>query len=433
MNAPLPSARKGQVGPVMHVLMHDQPVAELRSPRAGTIKLTYLPQAAQVTRGLSCSLPVAGGSYTGDRVTHWLAGLLPDRGEVLTRWRAQYGVKRLDPYALLWHVGEDVAGAARFVRPERLESHSDARDVEPLDDAAIGERIAALARDASGWAPSAGSGQFSLAGAQAKFALAWTAGGWAEPYGPHPTTHIFKPAIPGMADQDLNEHLTMRLAASVGLPVAATDLMEFDGARAVVVTRFDRYQDPAGTWRRVHQEDAVQALGMSPSLKYEQHNGPGVRAIVELLRTQVTGGHAASDIETFVDAVALNQLTVGTDAHARNYALLHHGPQTRLAPLYDLNSFLPYTEGRRASLAMKVGFTERDPARVSARDWDELARDCRLDPGWTIARVHDMAQRLLVAADTVLADEDATRWGSPLPDVLHERLSTHVRHCLEQL
>lgn len=426
-------SRRGYVGPQLHVLMHGQQVATLTSARAGKIKLEYAPDALDVTRGLSCCLPSLGVHYTGDRVDNWIGGLLPDRSEVLTRWRAQYGLKRQDAYALLWHVGEDVAGAARFVRPDRLASADDPVGAEPLADTDIRERITALSADAAAWAPSAGTGQFSLAGAQAKFALARTHDGWIAPTGLQPTTHIFKPAIPRMVDQDLNEHLTMGLATAVGLPVAPTELIDFAGARTLVVTRFDRYQTPEGTWRRVHQEDAVQALGLAPSLKYEQHGGPGVRRLVDLLRRNVTGGHSGADIATFIDAIAFNWLTAGTDAHARNYALMHHGPHTRLAPLYDLNSFLPYADGRRTNLAMSVGFTERDPARVGARDWEELARDCHLDADETVSRVTGMAHRLLTMSDQVLRDERVRRWDSQLPEALGELLDDHVSACLKRL
>lgn len=426
------STRRGQVGPQLHVLMHGQEIAVLTSPRAGKLELTYSAEAAEGMRGLSCCLPVVGGRYTGERVDNWIGGLLPDRSEVLNRWRSQYEVKRRDAYALLWHVGEDVAGAARFVRPGRMGA-DDADDSEPLSESAIGARVSALNADATAWAPSAGAGQFSLAGAQAKFALARTDHGWVEPTGARPTTHIFKPAIPRMLDQDLNEHLTMRLAAAVGLPTAPTELVRYAGQRVLVVTRFDRYRSDGGTWRRVHQEDAVQALGLSPALKYEQHRGPGVTRIVELLRHNITGGHVAADIGTFVDAIAFNWLVVGTDAHARNYALLHHGPATRLAPLYDLNSFLPFAGGRPTTLAMRVGFSQWDPARVGARDWEELARDCRLDVDEVLARAERMADRVIECADRVLADDEATRWNSPLPSRLRDTLISHVQAAKRKL
>jgi serine/threonine-protein kinase HipA len=421
------------VGPLLHVVMHGQEIAHLTSSREGRAKLTYVEGATGVTRGLSYSLPAAGVEYRGERVANWLGGLLPDRSEVLTRWRAEYGLKRLDAYALLWQVGEDVAGAAQFIRPDRLGHIGEFGAARPITEADIAARIRSLAADAASWAPSAGTGQFSLAGAQAKFALAQTADGWAEPSGALPTTHIFKPAIPTMADQDLNEHLTMRLAHEVGLPVAPTELVEFDGARALVVTRFDRYRDSEGVWRRIHQEDAVQALGMGPLRKYESHGGPGARAVAELLRLAVTGGHAQDDVSTFLEAVAFNWLTLGTDAHARNYALLHHGRSTRLAPLYDLNSFLPYASERPAHLAMRIGYTEVDPTAVSRSHWGELAGDCRVDEDALVETVCVLGERLLAKSESVLLADEVAGWGSDLPARLHASLSAHVKGCLRRL
>lgn len=138
-------------------------------------------------------------------------------------------------------------------------------------------------------------------------------------------------------------------------------------------------------------------------------------------------------MNTFLDAVAFNWLTVGTDAHARNYALVHHGQATRLAPLYDLNSFLPYASEHPAHLAMRIGFTESDPAQVSRSDWSELARDCRVDEELLVERVQLVAERVLSNADGVLAADDATRWGSELSLRLRRSLAGHVEACLRRL
>lgn len=425
-SAPL---RPGEVGRRLDVVMDDVIIGTLESTSARSYTLTYTDDAATVTRGLSCSLPVTARRHTGKAVSNWLAGLLPDRQEVIDRWRAQFQLKRSDPYALLWHVGQDVAGAATFLRPG-AERSPDA--VEPVSDEQIADRIRDLRVDAAAWGPTTGSGQFSLAGAQAKFALARTRNGWAVPSGGRPTTHIVKPAIPGLDDQDLNEHLTMHLAGLVGLPVAPTEVRTFEGERVLVVSRFDRYQADDRTWRRVHQEDTVQARGLSPIHKYEGPAGRDVIAISHLLRDNVTGGHAEADIATFVDALVFNWLVLGTDAHARNYSLLHTRTATRLAPLYDLNSFLPYRRGRKVALSMTIGFTERDPDRIERSSWDELARDSRLNPGDVVQRARVMADVLLDDGPGVI-ERASAGWDSPLPDLLARELTSHVRACLERL
>lgn len=431
----------GRPGTTLDVVMYDRRVARIKHPATRTSRatLTYTDVAPSVTRGLSCCLPVIGGSFKGDVVDNWLGGLLPDRPEVLTRWRSQFDVRRQDPFALLWHVGQDVAGAARFLpadedQPDEAYQAVDG-DLVPLNRDQIAERVRNLRADAAGWlAAGRTAGKFSLAGAQAKFALAVTADdGWAESTGDVPTTHIFKPAIANMPDQDLNEHLTMRLAAAVGLRTAPTELLDFAGERVLAVKRFDRHELPDGTWRRLHQEDMVQALGMEPSLKYEAHRGPGVRQIAQLLRVQVTDGHATDDIRSLVDAVLFNWLVLGTDAHARNFALLHHGRQTRLAPLYDLNSFTAYRRNSEpVTLAMRVGFTEFDPDKVCARDLDELARDCGVEPDWVIVRAGELA-RLLLEHGKREALRPFAPQGSPFTAVFSRTLISHVRTCLRRI
>ena len=108
----------------------------------------------------------------------------------------------------------------------------------------------------------------------------------------------------------------------------------------------------------------VQARGLPPTRKYEAQAGRDVIDMTRPLRQHVTGGHAEHDVDYFIDALAFNWLVVGTDAHARNYSLLHSRTATRLAPLYDLNSYLPYRGDRSVSLSMRIGFSERDPDAI---------------------------------------------------------------------
>jgi hypothetical protein len=60
--------------------------------------------------------------------------------------------------------------------------------------------------------------------------------------------------------------------------------------------------------------------GPLPTNKHESDGGPGVRTITDLLREQ--SSNPEGDVQSFVDAIAFNWLIAGTDAHAKNYALL---------------------------------------------------------------------------------------------------------------
>lgn len=137
-------------------------------------------------------------------------------------------------------------------------------------------------------------------------------------------------------------HFCLQLARSVGLPVPDSKVQWFrDGSRkelAIVVQRYDRVEHHA-RFQRIHQEDICQVLAIYPSAKYENEGGPGTPRILELLRTY--SSNPREDVQTFVDAIALNWLIAGTDAHAKNYSLLLGAAgKNRLAPLYDLASLL---------------------------------------------------------------------------------------------
>lgn len=422
-----------RIGNTLSVFLYDTHVAQLHRPRGGVLKLTYTPEAAARGMDLSLALPAVGREYTGERVANWSSGLLPDRPAVLERWRQDFRLDHADPFSLLWHVGADVAGATRLLRPD-VDPTGDTGGPRELTDRDIGDRVRQLQQDSAAWGPASGTGQFSLPGAQGKFALALINGAWVEPSGLTPTTHIFKPAIAGMTDQDVNEHATTLLARACGQRVARTALATFDGERVLVVERYDRYQEPDGRWRRLHQEDFTQALGLSPTSKYEVHGGPGLRTMIELCTQFIAPRSALTQAtDALIDAAAFNWLVLGTDAHARNYSLMLNRAQVRLAPLYDLNSFLAYRRDRPSTLSMRIGLTEYDPDRVGRADWNELARDCKLNPGTVLDRVSSLADKLLDTTTAVMAQAHDDAPGSELPAKQRKLTFEHVRACQRRL
>ena len=184
----------------------------------------------------------------------------------------------------------------------------------------IAERLRALREDHSAWRIPRDTGQFSLAGAQPKTALLFENKKWGVPSGRVPTTHILKPPSGEFDGHAENEHFCLELARALGLPVVDSRIMHFKDEVAIVVERYDRVRI-AGGLRRVHQEDMCQALGIPPTRKYQNEGGPGIRDIVDLL-SDVLDELQREDIATFLDSVVYNWLIAGTDAHAKNYALL---------------------------------------------------------------------------------------------------------------
>lgn len=376
----------------LHILLSSEHLGVLEG-RGNGVRIVYdrdLDPEGMVP--LSLSMPLSRTRHRGRVVTHWLAALLPDREPLLMRWRRDFGVRDLYPESLLAHVGEDVAGAFQFVREDRLESvlerHSELRMLTAEDIAGL---TLAAKRDSLPYDPVTSTGQFSLAGAQAKFALQRVADdAWASPSGAEPSTHIFKPAIPGLEDQDVGEVVSMRAAARMGLPTAHAFIAEFAGERVVGIERYDRWRDARGRWQRVHQEDLGQASGRDPRHKYESDGGLGIEGCGNLIREHC----GQQDVETFARAIIYNYLIKGSDAHARNYSLLLTPGDVRLAPLYDLNSTLLFGAAAEArQLAMRVG-GEAELASIGIGNWRLFASSLRLDEDWLVRQLRDMAAEL---------------------------------------
>lgn len=72
-------------------------------------------------------------------------------------------------------------------------------------------------RGHTAWFTNDAGGRWSLAGTQPKIALLRDGQRWGRPSGRTATTHILKPAIIGLDDHDLNEHLGLRAASYPGL------------------------------------------------------------------------------------------------------------------------------------------------------------------------------------------------------------------------
>jgi serine/threonine-protein kinase HipA len=304
------------------------------------------------------------------------------------------------------------------------------------------------------------AGQFSLAGAQPKTALLFDGQRWGVPSGREPTTHILKPSTGGFDGHAENEHLCLALARALGLPTARSEVRQFEDVTAIVVERYDRVRiadlaaaraalaaskaaeaamhaasggqqaatltanaaaealDAAASAQslsefaktthtyRVHQEDFCQALRIHPSLKYQNDGGPGPKQIVNVLRANASGAPRSKaggvstaydeDISTFLDALILNWLIGGTDAHAKNYSILiGGGGVVRLAPLYDVASIFafPDVDPRKAKLAMKIG-DEYRILEIGLSQWRKLAIDVGVDGDALVGRARAMAAEL---------------------------------------
>jgi serine/threonine-protein kinase HipA len=414
------------------VLLSDREVGRVRQNQRGRLKFIYNDEwrEARGAYPLSLSMPLAASEHPHDLIDSFIWGLLPDNALILESWARKFQVPARSAYALISHVGEDCAGAVQFVRPDRLDAVRDEGpgDIDWLDESDIATRLKMLRDDHSAWRRPGDTGQFSLAGAQPKTALLLLDGNWGVPSGRIPTTHILKPPTGAFDGHAENEHFCLVLARALGMPAASSTVMHFRDEVAFVVERYDRRIIDRRIVR-VHQEDMCQAFGVPPSRKYENEGGPGVSRIVDFLREN--SGSSIEDVQTFIDAVAYNWLIGGTDAHAKNYSvLIGAGGRNRLAPLYDLASILPYGEfdPLKLKLAMKLGgkYRLRD---ISARSWEKLAGELRLDKEEVARRVREMAGKLPAEAQAIRKTLEESGMKHPVLGRLTERLSAHAGKC----
>lgn len=341
---------------------------------------------------LSCCLSLAGATHPDKRIRPFLWGLLPDNEQVLERWARQFRVSALRPLELLAQVGRDLPGAVELLEPG-APGPTGVDAVEWLDEREVAAELRRVREDEAAWLAPTGRGRWSLAGRHPKVALVYADGRYGRPSASTPTNRILKPAISGYDDYDVNEHLCLAAANRCGLLTAASELVAFDGERAVVVHRFDRRPLPEGGFARLHQEDMCQALAVHPAAKYEDAGGPSAGTIAALLRAEIPGDAGTAALWRFFDALVFNWLIAAPDAHAKNYSLLHLGRAVRLAPLYDLASALPYPGfyPPKVKLAMRVGGHYRVGV-LRASSWTREAEQLGLPAGEALVRARELAR-----------------------------------------
>ena len=118
-----------------------------------------------------------------------------------------------------------------------------------------------------------------------------------------------------------------------------------------------------------------------------------------------------TDRRRFMAAIAFNFLIYGSDAHGKNYSLLFEPGtpwQVRLAPLYDVASYLPYTGNRPQDVRMPMQIGgHRVYGQILPRHLERTARRCGYPPEDAVRQVVEMAEALPdAAAETAASLKD---------------------------
>jgi serine/threonine-protein kinase HipA len=380
--------------------------------RARDYTFTY----TDATGPISLSLPLEQGSFDAAACGPFFEGLLPE-GAVRDELARQLKLAPGDTYGLLAAIGRDCAGALQILGSERL---SETPSVDWLSASELDELIRELPRHPLGVRAGDETMRLSLAGVQHKAVLCRDERGrFGRPLDGMPSTHIVKPEradgeYPGLA---ANECFCMRLAQRCELHAAQVELATIADRPCLVVERFDRdttTTPPA----RIHQEDLCQALGLSPSFKYQREGWrlPSYAALSQLLDDH----SAAPGADRLAGALGatFNFLVGNADAHAKNISLVYGSDGVRLAPLYDAVSTAVYPELDR-SLALAIG-DELDPHAITSIHWADLADDFSLNArAFGRARTR-LAERIVSEAKVLAAEARAEGWHHESIDAIVE-------------
>lgn len=349
----------------LSVFLNSRLVGRLQRQSSGAIDFQYDRKWLDWEHAspVSLSLPLREDRFIGDPVIAVFDNLLPDNDQIRRRLAERVRAAGKDAYNLLAAVGRDCVGALQFLPDGEEPGPAGGISARPLSDTEIAGILGDLKRTPLGVDQSK-EFRISLAGAQEKTALLYWKNKWQIPHGTTATTHILKPEIGKLPNGiDLtqsieNEHLCMRLMNAFGLPVAKTQMLEFNGKRALVVERFDRRRTSDGRLLRLPQEDCCQALSVPPTRKYESDGGPGIRQVVDLLKAS---DEPDADQRLFLKAQIVFWLIGATDGHAKNFSIyLFPGGRFHLTPLYDVMSAQPNVDAgqiqhNRMKFAMAVG------------------------------------------------------------------------------
>ncbi len=348
----------------LDVYLNARLVGRLQRETSGAIEFQYDQSWLdwENTFPVSLSLPLREDRYTGDPVIAVFDNLLPDNDDIRKQVAARSGADGIDPYSLLATIGRDCVGALQFLPDDIQPGKAGEVKAKPISNEKIGEKLKNLATAPLGIDDDP-EFRISIAGVQDKTALLWWDEKWHTPSGTTATTHILKPQIGDRDGRDLthsveNEHFCMRILDELKIPVAHTDIVDFDGQIALVIERFDRRWTSDGRLLRVPQEDCCQALSIQPTKKYQADGGPSMAGMFEFLKGSDDPDY---DQLMFLKAQIAFWLLAAIDGHAKNFSVFlypHGGFQ--LTPLYDVMSAqhlfdLKQIQRKQLKLAMSVG------------------------------------------------------------------------------
>lgn len=371
--------------------------------RVGGTRMTFSYDTDWLTTGspLSLSLPLQEAPFDEELTLAFFDNLLPEEA---TRKSISKNIKISEGnvFGLLELLGAECAGALSILPAD--EPPLEKAGYLPITVDELGELIAEMPKRPL-LAGEKGI-RLSLAGARNKLSFVVVGDEYYLPINGSASTHILKPPVPGLEETVENEAFCMIAARTFGLDVPdvfITDTLP----RAYVIQRYDRVADTgANRFKRIHQEDFCQAMGVPASLKYQREGGPGTEACFDLLGNCLD---PAADRKRLFNLIVFNHLIGNADAHGKNLSLLYSEPSKPvLAPFYDIlcTGVYPNLDDKAA---MKVGGKYKLDQALK-HHWIELAAQAGLREQGGLTVMNQLAT-LFLESVSIVADQFEEAYG----------------------
>jgi len=349
---------------------------ELRQEPGGRCVFTYDRSYLDArSPAIAFTLPKRAEPYLSESGLHPFFDNLVAEGWLRNAQARALKIEADNRFALLLAFGHDCAGAVSIIDPAPVREPSVDFD-DPVTAAALTSRG-------------------SLSGVQPKLLAVREGRGYRPATRDEISTHIAK--LPSGALRDLveNEFLTTQAVRTL-LPdddVVAVAIAPVKGVqeRALLVPRFDRR--PSGA--KIHFEEFNQLLGRrSGDEKYDAaYEDMG-------LFIRNTPGCSLVDAWRLYRRVLVCILTGNTDAHLKNFAMLHTPDGMRLTPAYDLVAAVLYPDYRTLALRL-AGAENLALDKVRPKHLVALGEACGLSETVIRDAIDDLGRRRQAADKAV--------------------------------
>ncbi len=291
-----------------------------------------------------------------ESVQNFFENLLPE-GKALRDLVQILKVPQSNIFALVAAIGRETTGALTLTLSEELPQNVFRKILVPELQERIKDR---KKKPIAIWDAKP---RISVAGVQDKLPVVLRDNEYGLGEGAIASTHILKFGQDQAPHLVVNEAFCLDLAAKIGLPVAAHEIIHFSEP-VLQVTRFDREWANRERVQRHHIIDGCQALDLAPAYKYERflgdephvadiHGQANLKNLYEFCKKCEVPAKAQLQL---LQWVFFNLIIGNCDHHIKNISYFIDNRGIRLAPAYDLVNVTMYPNFHQ-SLAFKIGDT----------------------------------------------------------------------------